>query len=57
MNLKNKRIRLYSSNTSKYPRYNLNNTHYLNPYYITGLVDAEGCFTTSIYKDCRMKTG
>ena len=56
-NLKNKRIRLYSSNTSKYPRYNLNNTHYLNPYYITGLVDAEGCFTTSIYKDCRMKTG
>jgi hypothetical protein len=56
-NLKNKRIRLYSSNTSKYPRYNLNNTHYLNPYFITGLVDAEGCFTTSIYKDCRMKTG
>jgi hypothetical protein len=55
MNLKNKRIRLYSSNTSKYPRYNLNNTHYLNPYYITGLVDAEGCFTTSIYKDCKMK--
>lgn len=56
-NLKNKIIRLYSSNTSKYPRYNLNNTYYLNPYYITGLVDAEGCFTTSIYKDCRMKTG
>lgn len=56
-NLKNKIIRLYSSNTSNYPRYNLNNTYYLNPYYITGLVDAEGCFTTSIYKDCRMKTG
>lgn len=56
-NLKNKIIRLYSSNTSKYHRYNLNNTYYLNPYYITGLVDAEGCFTTSIYKDCRMKTG
>jgi len=56
-NLKNKSIRLYSSNNSKYPRYNLNNTYYLNPYYITGLVDAEGCFTTSIYKDCRMKTG
>lgn len=55
-NLKNK-IRLYSSKTSKYPRYNLKNTYYLNPYYITGLVDAEGCFTTSIYKDCRMKTG
>ena len=56
-NLKNKIIRLYYSNTSKYPRYNLNNNYYLNPYYITGLVDAEGCFTTSIYKDCRMKTG
>jgi len=56
-NLKNKIIRLYSSNTSNYPRYNLNNTYYLNPYYITGLVDAEGCFTTSIYKDCRMKKG
>lgn len=56
-NLKNKIIRLYSSNTSNYPRYNLNNTYRLNPYYITGLVDAEGCFTTSIYKDCRMKTG
>jgi len=56
-NLKNKIIRLYSSNSSKYPTYNLNNTYYLNPYYITGLVDAEGCFTTSIYKDCRMKTG
>jgi hypothetical protein len=50
-NLKNKIIRLYSSNTSKYPMYNLNNTYYLNPYYITGLVDAEGCFTTSIYKE------
>jgi len=56
-NLKNKRIRLYSSKTSNYPRYNLNNTYYLNPYYITGLVDAEGCFTTSIYKDSRIKTG
>lgn len=57
INLKNKITRLYSSNTSNYPRYNLNNTYYLNPYYITGLVDAEGCFTTSIYKDCRIKTG
>jgi hypothetical protein len=56
-NLKNKIIRLYSSNTYNYPKYNLNNTYYLNPYYITGLVDAEGCFTTSIYKDSRMKTG
>ena len=54
---KNKVIRLYSSNTCKYPRYSLKNIYRLNPYYITGLVDAEGCFTTSIYKDCRMKTG
>nr|YP_009543490.1 LAGLIDADG endonuclease [Coniothyrium glycines]AYU74380.1 LAGLIDADG endonuclease [Coniothyrium glycines] len=56
-NLKNKIIRLYSSNTSKSTRYNFNNTYNLNPYYITGLVDAEGCFTTSIYKDSRMKKG
>jgi len=56
-NLKNKIIRLYSSNTYNYPRYNHNNIYFLNPYYITGLVDAEGCFTTSIYKDSRMKTG
>jgi hypothetical protein len=56
-NLKNNIIRLYSSNTSNYPIYSLNNTYYLNPHYITGLVDAEGCFTTSIYKDTKMKTG
>ncbi len=53
-NLKNKIIRLYSSNTSKYPEYNLNNTYHLNPYYITGLVDAEGFFTTSIYNEYRI---
>jgi len=56
-NLKDKIIKLYSSNTYNYPIYNLNNTYYLNPYYITGLVDTESCFTISIYKDCRMKTG
>lgn len=30
------------------------NSNYLSPYYITGFADAEGCFTTSIYKDARM---
>lgn len=33
------------------------NSYYLNPYYITGFVDGEGCFTTSIFKDSRMLTG
>jgi hypothetical protein len=31
----------------------LSNSYYLNPYYITGFVYAEGCFTTFIYKDSR----
>lgn len=45
-----------STSTSKSPNYNLkkSNCYYLNPYYITGFVDAEGCFTTSIFKDSRM---
>jgi hypothetical protein len=29
----------------------------LNPYFITGFTDAEGCFCVSIYKDDRYKTG
>lgn len=33
------------------------NSYYLNPYYITGFVDGEGCFTTSIFKDSRMLMG
>jgi len=33
-----------------------NNSNYLNPYFITGFVDGEGCFNISIYKDSRMKT-
>lgn len=51
-------IRLYSLKTSiSSTHYNLKgNNFYLNPYYITGFVDAEGCFTTSIYKDDRMQT-
>lgn len=54
---------LYSSihtQTSKnYPRYSFNNknTFYLNPDYITGFVDGEGCFTISIFKDARRLTG
>lgn len=30
------------------------NSNYLSPYYITGFVGAERCFTTSIYKEARM---
>jgi hypothetical protein len=29
----------------------------LNPYFVSGLVDAEGSFSTSIYKDTSYKTG
>lgn len=29
----------------------------LNPYFVSGLIDAEGCFTTSIYKDTSYKSG
>lgn len=52
----NRNIKQYSTSTSKSPNYNLkkSNSYYLNPYYITGFVDAEGCFTTSIFKDSRM---
>lgn len=53
---KNRNIKQDSTSTSKSPNYNFNksNSYYLNPYYITGFVDAEGCFTTSIFKDSRM---
>ena len=33
------------------------NSYYLHPYYITGFVDGEGCFTISIFRDSRMFTG
>jgi len=41
------------------PRYSFNNknTFYLNPDYITGFVDGEGCFSVSIFKDSRRITG
>ena len=40
-------------------RYSFNNknTFYLNPHYITGFVDGEGCFSISIFKDSRRLTG
>ena len=41
------------------PRYSFNNknTFYLNPDYITGFVDGEGCFSLSIYKQGKNLTG
>ena len=41
------------------PRYSFNNknTFYLNPDYITGFVDGEGCFSVSIFKDSRRLNG
>lgn len=40
------------TNKSKYS-FNNKNTFYLNPNYITGFVDGEGCFSISIFKDNR----
>ena len=34
-----------------------NNSYYLNPYYITGFTDGEGCFSLSLYREKRMLTG
>jgi hypothetical protein len=41
------------------PRYSFNNknTFYLNPDYLTGFIDGEGCFSLSIFKDDRRLTG
>lgn len=41
------------------PRYSFNNknTFYLNPDYLTGFVDGEGCFSLSIYKQGKNLTG
>jgi hypothetical protein len=41
------------------PRYSFNNknTFYLNPDYLTGFVDGEGCFSLSIFKEGRSLTG
>ena len=46
-----------STSSSHKPIPSYKNSYYLHPYYITGFVDGEGCFTTSIYKDSRMSTG
>lgn len=45
-----------SKNNSRYS-FNNKNTFYLNPDYITGFVDGEGCFSVSIFKDSRRLTG
>jgi len=63
-------IQFYSSNSDSQsytpiniynnsPRYSFNNknTFYLNPDYITGFVDGEGCFSISIFKEDRSLTG
>lgn len=50
---------IHTQTSKNYPRYSFNNknTFYLNPDYITGFVDGEGCFTISIFKDARRLTG
>ena len=50
---------IYSSSNYSGPE-PLNNGNFsnnLNPYYLTGFIDGEGCFNISIYKDTRMLTG
>lgn len=56
---KDKNIRQYSTLSKSPPIYKImgKNSNYLNPYYITGFIDAEGCFTTSIFKETRMLLG
>lgn len=61
--IENNKVRFYSSTRiacaeKNSPKYNQQgyNTYYLHPYYITGFVDAEGCFTTSIFMDERRVT-
>ncbi len=58
--IENNKVRFYSSpsfgeNSLAYNKQG-NNTWRLNPHYITGFVDAEGCFTTSIFMDERRVT-
>lgn len=48
--------KLAYTNKSKYS-FNNKNTFYLNPNFITGFVDGEGCFSISIFKDNRTYTG
>jgi len=45
------------SNNSPMYSFNNNNTFYLNPDYITGFVDGEGCFSISIFKESKNITG
>ena len=47
-------LRLYCNSTKFNKNYYDNK---LNPYYITGFTDGEGCFSVSIFRDNRMLTG
>lgn len=46
-----------SSSNSHYTQKLNGGINTLDPYYITGFADGEGCFSISIYKDSRMLTG
>lgn len=50
---------IHTKTSKNKPRYSFNNknTFYLNPDYITGFVDGEGCFSISVFKDSRRLTG
>lgn len=53
------RLNFNTDSQADKPRYSFNNknTFYLNPDYITGFTDGEGCFSVSIYKESRVLTG
>lgn len=58
-NLNKNLFRLYSSYISSSTKYSFNNknSYSIHPYYITGFIDGEGCFTISMFKDSRMFKG
>jgi hypothetical protein len=53
INAANNSQRRYCSGTNKAAAHNLLNTHNLHPWYVTGFIDGEGCFTPRIYGPLR----
>src|SRR5277367_5674632 len=52
--LLNINIQSYHTAVTSHPQINI---HLLNPYFVTGLIDAEGCFTIRIRKNPKSKLG
>ena len=54
---RNYQVRILSKQINKIQNYTTNNIIKLDPWFVTGFVDAEGCFTTAVVKDSKSKTG